>query len=201
MWWVNPLLVFARHYVVKFKKPLLYAAGAAALFGGGFASGWSANENRHLAEDARKAETKVERVIEQVVVRDEVERKVYVQDLAQVRKLEAERDRLRAQNVALQERVDLYVPQNAGPDGSGYLSVGAVRLLNDATSGAGTSTAAPAASVEEALAASTVSWRDLTRYTVRIAGTYNDAMLQCNALIDWVDVNIVNKPAVSARAD
>lgn len=201
MWWVNPLLVFARHYVVKFKKPLLYAAGAAALFGGGYASGWSANENRHLAEDARKAETKVERVIEQVVVRDEVERKVYVQDLAQVRKLEAERDRLRAQNVALQERVDLYVPQNAGPDGSGYLSAGAVRLLNDATSGAGASTAAPAASVEEALAPSAVSWRDLTRYTFRIAGTYNDAMLQCNALIDWVDVNIVNKPAVSARAD
>ena len=77
----------------------------------------------------------------------------------------------------------------------GYLSNGAVGLLNDAArpGAAGTAGLSAHASVEEALAPSAVSWTDLARYTVRISGHYNDAALQCNALIDWVEANVVNK--------
>lgn len=197
LWWLDPALVFARHYATKFKKPLLITAAAVALYGGGVGTGWVMNDLHHAKAEAAVAVKAVEQVVTEAAARDEVVRTQYVTDLTTTRKLEAERDRLRAQNASLQERIDSYVPETAGPDGSGYLSAGAVSLLNDAVS----VSPAPAAgsssptSVEEALAPSSVSWRDLARYTVKISGTYNDAMLQCNALIDWVDVNVVNKTA------
>lgn len=195
MWWIEPALVFGRHYAAKFKKPLMYAAAALALTGGGFAAGWTANENRHAVAAQDRAEVQVVAVVEEAVARDEAVRTVYVQDLAATRKLEAERDRLRTENATLQERMTLYVPENAGPDGSGFVPVGAVRLLDDAALGSAAS-ASPASPtpVGEGSAPSDVSWLRLTQHTVKISGLYNDAALQCNALIDWVDTHVVNKP-------
>jgi hypothetical protein len=196
LWWIEPAIVYARHYAVKFKKPLLYAAAASALIGGGFAAGWTVNENRHaeIAQTLIKRELAV--VHEAYAKRDEAERAAYVTDLASTRKLEAERDRLRTQNASLQERISLYVPQADSRTGAGYLANGAVRVFNDAASGDPVAaTAATSAPSEEDRAASDVSWLDLSKYTVRISGQYNDVRLQCNALIDWVDTNVVNKPA------
>ena len=195
MWWLEPLGVFAKHYVPKIKKPLLYATAAVSLFGAGVGTGWLLNDTHHAKAEAREAQQSVSDIINEANTNTEQVRVEYREDLTKVLKLEAERDRLRAENSSLQERITVYVPQDAGPD-SGRLSNGAVGLLNDASQGvaAGThSAAAPSAQADTA--PSDVSWLDLARYNVRISGLYNDARLQCNALIEWVDEHVVQNPA------
>lgn len=194
MWWIEPTVVFARHYVSKYRKQCLVAVAAGALFSTGFVGGWVSNTVHQNEKKATEAVKIVERIKTEYIERDGVERTVYVRDLETTRKLEAERDRLRSENQDLQERLVQYVPQGSGPDG-GYLSNGAVRLLNEAAAGRTASAGVPTGSPSETdLAASSVGWIDLARHTVRISGQYNDARLQCNALIDWVDENVVNKP-------
>lgn len=194
-WWIPPLGTFAVHYGKKFRKPLAYAAVAAALYGAGVGTGWLLNDTRHAKAEAREAHQSVSDIINEANANTEQVRVEYREDLTKVRALEAERDRLRAENVTLQERITIYVPQGSGPDG-GYLSNGAVGLLNDAASGvaAGTHSAA-APSSQEDTAPSAVSWSDFARYNVRVSGLYNDARVQCNALIDWVDEHIVQTQA------
>lgn len=194
MWWIEPAVVFARHYVSKYRKQCLVAVAAGALFGTGFVGGWVSHSVHQSKKSAADAVQIVEKIKTEYIERDGVERTVYVRDLETTRKLEAERDRLRVENQDLQERLINYVPQGSGPAG-GYLSNGAVRLLNDAAAGRPATAGVPSGSFDEAdLAPSAVSWLDLARYNVRISGQYNDAALQCNALIDWVEANVVNKP-------
>lgn len=140
--------------------------------------------------EVRAAEVRVERVITEVKVRDEVERKVYVEDLKRVRALEAEKRALTAQVAALQKEVDTYVPEIPG---SAFLSRGAVSLLDQAALGpAATGSPAAIAAVEDT-APSDVSWRTFVSHEIELRGRYNEARNQCNALIDWVETNVVNR--------
>lgn len=189
MWWVEPAIVYMRHY----KKPLLIAASVVAVLGGSFGGGVLFEKSRASGAVVRQNEKVIEKVVTEYVERDAVERTVYVRDLEATRKLEAERDRLRALNNQLQYQMDAYVPIQEGSTGA-FIPVGAVRLLDRAAQPASAAAAelSPAAPVEADLAPSDLNWRDLARYTVLIAGKYNDTAAQCNALIEWVDTNVVS---------
>lgn len=189
MWWVEPAIVYLRHY----KKPLLIAASVAAIAGAGYFGGVIQTKAKYDAADLRKSEKVIEKVVTEYVERDAEERVVYIRDLEATRRLEAERDRLRTLNNELQEQVSLYVPQDATGGYGTYIPVGAVRLLDRAADpdGAAAAELSAAAPAETDFSASDINWRDLASYTVRVAGQYNDVRAQCNALIEWTEQNVV----------
>lgn len=181
---IDHAILFARVH----KKALLAATAAIALFGAGFATA----TKFEASKDTKVATAQVRTVVKEVIKRDEVERKVYVQDLATVRRLEAEKQALRTQIADLQEKVPEYVPEIPT---SPYLSRGAVSLLDAAASGRDPAPATSPSGVPafQDTGPSDVTWRELVFSDLEARGRYRDAQRQCNALIDWVEFNVVNK--------
>lgn len=146
-----------------------------------------------VADDNKKTEAAIKE-------RDEVVRTVYVKDLETIRKLEAEKNQLRTQITQLQERVNQYVPTKN--DSSDFMSYGAIGLLDSAAAGgrieyaAPISQGGPGASTPAALAInqnspSPITWRKFVAFELEVREKYNSARAQCNALIDWVQFNVV----------
>lgn len=173
-----------------YKKQLIMAGAAVAIFAVGFGSGWQAKAHQDDKSALHKAETQVQTVIKEVRVRDEVERKIYVEDLARVRALEAEKQRLNTLVVSLRAQVNAYVPEVPSTP---YVSTGAVGLLNGAASGIDPSSAGSSSSVAagQDTAPSGVTWRALVDDGITVRKLYNDARNQCNALIDWTETHVV----------
>lgn len=173
------------------KKLLTTAAVALAISAASFGAGWMVHSNMAAKAAEQGQKVAVRQVIKEVQVRDEVERRVYVEDLARVRALEAEKSRLTTQVAALQKEVDQYVPEIPG---SAYLSRGAVSLLDQAALGSAATGSPTAIAAVEDTAPSDVSWRAFVSHEIDLRGRYNQARAQCNELIDWVETNVVNKP-------
>lgn len=187
-----PAAITAGKIFFSANKKLIATVSVAALLSlSSFGAGWLVHSNLAAKGEARGEVVKVEKVIEEVIVRDEVERKVYVEDLARVRALEAERSRLTVQVATLQKEVDQYVPEVPG---SAYLSRGAVSLLDQAAIGSPSATSPAAIAAVEDTSPSDVSWRAFVSHEIDLRGRYNQARAQCNELIDWVETNVVNKP-------
>jgi hypothetical protein len=194
---MSHLLNYARAFLSVNRTAILKVglgvSAAALVFGAGYTT--ATLQRAHDAEKRQNAQ--VEQVVKTVVQNKEIERKVYVQDLEKTRALEAEKARLTAQVADLQKKVNLYVPEIPA---SGYLSRGAVRLLNDAASGNSSTATTPAAELAgEDTGASSVGWRDFVSSELDVRLRYNLARQQCNALIDWVEAYVVNPPKASIK--
>lgn len=171
-------------------KPLLMGLAALSIAGASFAAGWSAKGSTQHQEAAAIAQERVRTITKEVKVRDEVIRTVYVADLAKVRALEADKQRLSALVASLTAQVNSYVPEIPTTP---YLSVGAVGLLDAAATGVAPDPASTAGVLAgQDSPASNVSWRDFVAAELAIRQRYNDVRSQCNALIDWTETNIVN---------
>ncbi len=154
--------------------------------------------NQAKTEKIIEYKDKLQTITKEVRVAEEVEKKIYIADLTQVRKLEAENQALKNKIETLKNKVETYVPEKNVGD---YLTIGAVSLHNNAADpnyAANYSTEAQAAAIalSENTAASALSWRQFTKAEIDLRGQYNKARNQCNALIDWVETNIVNDPAI-----
>lgn len=168
-----------------FRKIALYATASSLLFGAGYFVG-------HEQEVIAQAKAQSSAVIHQVAKASAQVQTVYVKDQATVDKLAADNQKLQDQNDALKAQVSRYVADNRRCD----LSRGAVGLLNDAASGTAAppaSSAIPAGSDPAASGPSGVSERDLVADGLEVRKRYNQVAAQCNALIGWVNDNVVKQ--------
>lgn len=124
-----------------------------------------------------------------------VEKRIYVKDLETVRELEKKNQDLTNNINSLQKRIVNYVPKEVA---NYKLSNGAVSVFDNAAKGEtpnhnNSPTDAANLPNGQDSTPSNVNGLDASQYAIEIAGRYNQARNQCNALIDWVDENIVKK--------
>lgn len=147
-----------------------------------------------MLEQAKKDKAAQKAIIDAQNQAKAIEKITYLNDLKTIQELENKNLKL-SQNISkLQREAVKYVPQEIA---NHKLSYDFVRVFDSAVEGSNTNNrdaAAPDATTKPIggnSAPSNINGMEQIQYSIAIAGQYNQARNQCNALIAWVKTNVV----------
>lgn len=158
-----------------------------AVFSAGFAT--SVHLNDREAVVVAQAETKTVIKTVEVIKTQIVDRAV--RDLAAEKKLQTQVGELQDERDFLQRVLN----EKADPDPSVSVRLGDVRMLNDAADAAVNRSDPARVAAYQEQAPSTVTLRAFVGSEIDVRVKYNELATRCDALVDWVDREIV-KPQI-----
>jgi hypothetical protein len=187
--WIQALSLLTKR--PKLIKSALIAIAAVAIAFGSYRAGISHQQRVTEAGEITRLASEV-RTLRELQAADISARAArYDRDTQRIARLETERRAIDNQRLELTGKINETREATSGV----YLSVGAVRLLNDArqpaTPAPEGSAGAPAGLAYANPEPSTVDLARVLADGVDVATRYRDAQTQCNALIEWVNTELV----------
>lgn len=170
---LNPIGDFFVNYGLRIMLAL-------TILGAGFSIGFGVAQ--HQADQAQvKTVTKTVEVVKTQVVQQAI------RDLAAEKKLQAQVAELTDERDFLQRVLN----EKPDPDPGVYVRLGDVRLLNDAADPAANRTDPARVAAYQEQAYSTLALRPFVSAEVDLRSQYNTLAARCDALVDWVDRELV----------
>lgn len=168
-----------------------YALVAVALLFVAYQRGYSDRESIAKTEELKQVELALHNYASEVTAQRQADAARYDRDTTLVMDMNREAQRIRTVTNTLTGHIN----DLAEASSSVQLSVGALRLLNDAKAGAAPDRTVPGSAGGTPYAdpaPSGLGFPDLIRDGVLTAEQYNTARNQCNALINWANRELVD---------